>query len=264
MASPMIIYSWNILFSNRSLEKAFAFIRDADADIFCLQEVPEAFVERLRTLPYAVASVQETERIDADGRRIRQELVVLSRYPLQNIQKIELPRREMQFGKRSRFFARLMVWIFGWALGTGERNALVVDVTTPTGSLHIYNLHLSLTNPAWRLEEFEHALQARDPKTPTIVCGDFNVLETPHITLLNWMFGGKFSDIFRNRRERTHIEKQFVAHELKNPLRGKRTQTLSRSQLDHILIPHTLSIRNARVLTDRMGSDHHPISVETT
>jgi endonuclease/exonuclease/phosphatase family metal-dependent hydrolase len=103
---------------------------------------------------------------------------------------------------------------------------------------------------------------ARDASVPTIVCGDFNILEKPHITLLNWILGGRATDALFYTRERTTIEERFVEHDLHNALRGAVTHPLSRSQLDHILASNTFSIKDASVLPDRVGSDHHPIRVE--
>ena len=37
----MKIYSWNMLFRNTDLDRAFSFIKSLDFDVFCLQEVPE-------------------------------------------------------------------------------------------------------------------------------------------------------------------------------------------------------------------------------
>jgi len=103
----------------------------------------------------------------------------------------------------------------------------------------------------------------RDPSIPTIVCGDFNILESLHITPLNWVFGGRMRDVL-HRRERTHIEERFVEHELTNALRGSTTHPITQSQLDHILLSHSFTIKNAAVLPDRIGSDHHPIFVEVS
>ena len=99
----------------------------------------------------------------------------------------------------------------------------------------------------------------RDPGLPTIVCGDFNTIESPLVSLLNWLLGGRISDSFLYKRERTHIEKRFVEHELRNPLRGKITHEFAGSQLDHILVSHAFTVKDAGVLSDRVGSDHHPI-----
>jgi endonuclease/exonuclease/phosphatase family metal-dependent hydrolase len=104
----------------------------------------------------------------------------------------------------------------------------------------------------------------REQELPTIVCGDFNILEKPHITPLSWIFGGSVVDALLYRRERTTIEKHFVEHSLHNVLRGKVTHTISQSQLDHILVSDSLTVQNAKVISSKYGSDHHPIFVEIT
>lgn len=258
----MKIYSWNMLFRNRELDRAFAFIRDADFDIFCLQEVPEAFLERLKTLSVSIASAPETDRI-YKGERSTQYAVILSRFPIAREGRLPLPYRDLYFLRRGQLFTRLMLALHLWAKGVGDRHALYADLETPHGTIRTFGLHLSLTHPAWRLEELEHVLAERDLSRPAIVCGDFNIVEQPHISILNWFLGGSPSDTLLWRRERTHIEKRFVEHELQNPLRGSATHPLSRSQLDHILVSNSFSVRNASVIPDRYGSDHHPIRVET-
>jgi len=143
-----------------------------------------------------------------------------------------------------------------------NRGGLYADITVNETSLRVFNLHLILAQPAWRLKEFETAMAERDASRPTIVCGDFNTLQKPHITPLNWILGSGLSDALLYNRERTHIERRFVEHRLTNALAGGITHPLSQSQLDHILVSHSFSIKHAEVLPDRIGSDHHPIRVE--
>lgn len=257
----MKIYSWNMLFRNRELDRALEFVSKSDFDIFCLQEVPEAFLTRLKTLPFSIFAVSETERL-YKGQRSTQYVVILSRYPLRMTGEIPLPFRDSRLPLRGKLFVRIMFVLRLWAEALGNRNAAFADIETPAGIVRIFNLHLALTHPAWRLKEFELAMAKRDASRPTIVCGDFNILEKPHITPISWLLGGKMSDMLLYRRERTVINKRFVEHELINPLAGGVTHPLSQSQLDHILVSSSLSIKNASVLRDRIGSDHHPICVE--
>ena len=112
------------------------------------------------------------------------------------------------------------------------------------------------------MKEFETALAERDPSIPTIVCGDFNTIESPRVSLLNWLLGGSVSHAINYNLERTLVEKHFVEHELHNPLRGQVTHLFADSQLDHILVSHSFSTKSASVLADRVGSDHHPIRVD--
>lgn len=255
----MIIYSWNMLYRNKELDRAFNFIAESDFDIFCLQEVPEEFLARLKTLPCHLDVRSDVERLFTGG-VVHNFLVILSKFPI--VGRGEIPYSDywpiLLF--RTRLFVKLLK-PFHFSKIT-NRGGLFVDVQIQNKVMRIFNIHLILAQPAWRLREFEMAMFRRVQGQPTIVCGDFNVLEARRVTSLNWMFGGKISDALFHTRERTTIEKRFVAHELHNPLRGSITHPFSRSQLDHILVSNSFSITKAEVLPDRFGSDHHPIRVE--
>ena len=256
----MTIYSWNVLFNNRDLDRAFAFIAKSDFDIFCLQEVPEQFLARLQTLPYHL-----TEAVDVDRilKKInRNHLVILSRYPIANFSALPWPDYWPLLPLRTKLFVRLMRPLH-WSK-IRNRNYLYADITAPNGSLRIFNLHTVLAAPHLRIREFENVMAERDPSRPTIVCGDFNTIESPRTSLLNWILGGSAADAIFFRRERIRIEKHFVEHELLNPLSGEITHSFAGSQLDHILVSHSFSIKSTEVIPDRFGSDHHPIRIEAT
>lgn len=248
-----------MLFRNRELDRAFEFISKSDFNIFCLQEVPEAFLERLKKLPYFISYRIDVERLFKEG-TLPNYIVTLSKYPLSNQGEIPFPEYWHLLPLRTRLFVRLMK-PFGFSK-IRNRGGFFVDIDLSGTTIRLFNLHLILAQPAWRLKEFELAMAERDSSLPTIVCGDFNTIEAPHISILNWILGGKVSDAFLHRRERTDINKHFVQHELINTLASSITHQLSRSQLDHILVSHSFSIKNASVVADRFGSDHHPISVE--
>ncbi len=246
-----------MLFQNRELDRAFQFITESDFDIFCLQEVPENFLKRLQTLPYSIAFRTEREIHFKTG-VVHNYIVILSKHPIMGHGEIEHPDYWLLLPPRTRFFmslTRLFTRI-------ENRKNLYADITIHGTSVRIFNLHLILLHPTWRLKEFEKAMAERDQSRPTIVCGDFNILEAPHITILNWLLGGRIRDVTFYNRERMHIEKRFVEHELTNPLRNAITHKISQSQLDHILVSHSFSIKNASVFPDSIGSDHHPIRVE--
>ena len=258
----MKIYSWNMLFNNRELARAFDFIAQSDFDIFCLQEVPEAFLERLKQPPYHLAYATESNFISRNNQATIFN-VILSTHPVVHSDVIPLKHYEPELPWRTRVAAQIMYWLDIWPKGLGNRHALYIDIETiESGKIRVINLHLPLMHPNIRAKEFEHILLQKNPQSPTIVCGDFNILEARHITPLNWLLGGRVTDALFHTRERTHLEKRFVEHELTNALPGTITHPLSRSQLDHILVPHSFSIKQASVIPDRFGSDHHPIRVE--
>lgn len=253
-----------MLFSNRELDRAFAFIARTDFDIFCLQEVPEEFLERLKALVPHIAYAPDTT-LRFKGIISTQYLVILSRYPIRDAVIHEIPHREPFLSERGRLFARFMFAVGLLAEGLGNRHWIEAAIESPAfGTIHVYDLRLPLTNLARRAEEFETILAHSAREYPAIICGDFNILESPHITTLNWFLGGRVTDALFFRRERTRFEEQFAAHGLKNALRGKITHSLSRSQLDHILVSKIFSIKNTEVVPDCFGSDHHPIRVELT
>lgn len=247
-----------MLFRNRETDRAFKFIAESDFDIFCLQEVPEEFLKRLQTLPYFIAFRTDVERLFVSGTK-HNFVVILSKHKIIAQGEILYPDYWHLLPLRARLFVHLMRPFHSSRIR--NRGGLYTDVMMGEHALRVFSLHLILAQPSWRLKEFERAMAERDASRPTIVCGDFNILEAPHITILNWLLGGRVSDIVLYRRERTHIEKRFIAHELTNPLKGEITHPLSRSQLDHILLSHHLIVTHAEVIPDRYGSDHHPILV---
>ena len=253
------IYSWNMLFRNQRLDQAFEFIAHTDFDIFCLQEVPESFLARLKRLPVGIIYRTDMEKVFRSG-GIPAYNVILSRLPIESHGEIPYPDYWSLLPRHTRLFVRLMR-PFGFS-PVRNRGGIYVDITYREQLIRVFNLHLMLAQPMWRLEEFETAMTRRDPERPLIVCGDFNVLEKPHITPLNWLLGGGIADVVCYRRERKTIEKRFFKHQLTNTLRGKITHPLSRSQLDHILVSHSFFVRKAEVLKERYGSDHYPIRAE--
>jgi endonuclease/exonuclease/phosphatase family metal-dependent hydrolase len=250
-----------MLFRNREQNEAFEFIAKTDFDIFCIQEVPQELLSRLQTLSYHMAFRIDTERIV--GNVITpMYLVTLSRFPLTNEREFTYPEYWRLLPLRTKLFVNIMPSALFARIR--NRGGLAVDAETPSGRMRIFNLHLILAQPRWRLDEFKFAMNGFDKSIPTIICGDFNVLEKPHITPLNWILGGEILDTILYKRERARIEKCFRGYALINPLRGFRTHNLSRSQLDHILVSDTFSVKNASVLPNRHGSDHHPICVTVT
>lgn len=248
-----------MLYHNRELNRAFEFIAKSDFDIFCLQEVPGAFLKRLQTLPFHIAFRTDVEKL-FKSEIVPMFNVILSRYPITAKGDIPFPEYWHLLPLRTRLFVHLMPSKLFSKIR--NRGGLYADIALPGASVRVFSLHLILAQPAWRLKEFETAMAERDPSRQTIVCGDFNTIEAPHISILNWILGGKVSDVFLHKRERTEINKHFAQHELINTLAGSVTHQLSRSQLDHILVSHSFSIKNAGILPDRIGSDHHPIFVE--
>lgn len=254
----MKIYSWNIFFRNGQLERAFAFIETLDFDVLCLQEVPEEFLFRLQKLPAHIAFAPDVDRIYPE-RIERNFLVILSRHEIvsHSAFALELPHVPL----RTRLFVNAMR-IINWTR-IANRHGFYADIAVEglREPLRVFCLHLTLAHPEARRHEFETAMREYDRRLPTLVCGDFNILDTPFVAPFNWLLGGSLSDAVRYQRERREFEKRIASLGLVNPLTGQRTHVISR-QLDHILISRKLSVESAHVVSERIGSDHYPIHVE--
>ncbi len=257
----MKIYSWNIWYRSQHLDRAFDFISESDFDVWCLQEVPEVFLARLKTLPYQLFYMPEVDRI-VKGKRVSHYVVIISKFPIRHTGMIPLPYWEPNVPLRTRMTVSILVALAFWSWGKGNRHGIYADVETPSGITRVFNLHLVLMSPKQREQEFVMAMEHLDPTLPTIVCGDFNIIESMVTSMTNWILGGRISDMFMVKRERKNIEKHFANRELTNAHRGRITHRISRSQLDHILVSKHLKTVRAEVLSDPVGSDHRPIFVE--
>lgn len=257
----MKIYSWNILFRNKRLDEAFEFVSSTDFDVFCLQEVPESFLARLETLPYSLVKRIDAERIVSSGITLCYN-IILSKHPIVRQGELPFPNYWLELPLRSHLFVRLMRLFHFSELR--NRGGLFADIQVPGRAepIRVFNLHLLLAHPERRAREFEQAMIEHHPSSPAIICGDFNIVESPKVSLLNWLFGGRLSDALFFTRERFSVEKRFVELELTNALRGKVTHPFSRSQLDHILVSSHFFVASAVVIPELNGSDHHPIFAE--
>jgi endonuclease/exonuclease/phosphatase family metal-dependent hydrolase len=255
----MIIYSWNMLFANQKLDDAFDFIASCDFDIFCLQEVPAEFLPRLQSLPCFFASIDEWH-LHTASRTFLIHSVILSKYPIQHTEAISFPDRRTSLLTR---FTRYLLNLLSAEkiIKRDKHTAFFADVLVDSRMFRVFNFHLPLSYPLQRMSDFIHAMKQKQ-SADTVVCGDFNILERFYIALLNWLLGGSLLDWFLFWRERKNMEAQFSALELSNPLVGKSTHPISRSQLDHVLVPATAKVMHREVLTNAHGSDHCPLRVQ--
>lgn len=244
-----------MFFRNPDPDRALSFIANSAFDVFCLQEVPEVFLERLKTLPCNIAFALDFDRIQY-GKESKQYCVMLTPHQIVASEAIRFPVAERPL--RTKLF-QLALWDLHEVL---ERGSLFADIRIAGVTVRVFCLHLTLSYPECIAQEFDTAMRKLNASVPTLVCGDFNILEKPHITVLNWLLGGRLRDIFVGHGTRRLFEKKFAQRGFQNPLRGTQTQTIARSQLDHILVPDSFSIVDAHAEGDRVGSDHCPVFVE--
>lgn len=246
-------------FRNKDFDRAFRFVESLDFDVLCLQEVPEHFLERLKALPYEIRWSVDVDRLFKSG-AVRNYLVILSKYPMRETKtfSFELPHLPL----RTKAF-RYCMQTFGWSIIEG-RTALIADIALPsfTRPVRVACLHLLLAHPSVRFAEFERAMMHMGEASEKILCGDFNVIESPKVSLISWAHGGTVSDTLRWKRERAVLQARFAHYRLVNPHLNMRTHPFSRSQLDHILVSGHMKIKDSGVMRDATGSDHLPIFVE--
>lgn len=251
----MKIYSWNIYFHNKQLGKAFTYIKSLDFDVLCLQEVPEDFLKRLEKLPYQIASAVDIAFSSHKKKRTIYS-VILSRHPIVSSKEIIFPEADLPFRALLLLKARSR-----WA-GYRYHGSVYADIKIKKNVIRFFSLHLTLTGPSDRRKEFEVVKDFLPKKFPAIIAGDFNTIESPLTKPLNWFVGSKISEATPWYRERKRVEAEFKNLRLKNPLRGKITHNILRSQLDHIVVPQSANVLNAEVVKRTYGSDHHPVLVE--
>lgn len=255
----MNIYSWNIFYENKKLDEVLLFITESDFDIFCLQEVPYYFLLRLQTLPYSIAYVEES-MVVSKFRKFPIYSVTLSKHSISSEGSICLNTMERTFKVR---FTRFFINLFNKekVIAIQDHKILFTDIFIEGKEYRVFNLHLSLTYPKRRMEELVQVME-NYMKDASILCGDFNILESFHVSVLNWLLGGTLSEWFFYKIERIKMEAFFKHYNLYNPLRNHSTHPISHSQLDHILVPQAMITKRSRVIHKRYGSDHCPIQVE--
>jgi endonuclease/exonuclease/phosphatase family metal-dependent hydrolase len=246
-------------FKNKKQDEAFEWIKMLDFDVLCLQEVPHDLLSRLKELPYHFTHANEGERAFATEKKgIPSYVVILSKYPFISDSSFAIPKPPNTRIGRAFMFILHRAFI-------DKRNAVFVDVKIPGQKkpVRIFSVHISLSAPKTRLEELLLTLTYRDPSQPTIICGDFNVIESFKCAPLNTMLGGPLRETLARRKERTAVEKIFAEQKFLNPLRGEITHPFSKSQLDHILVTTDFEVIQKAVVKSHFGSDHLPVFIET-
>jgi endonuclease/exonuclease/phosphatase family metal-dependent hydrolase len=244
---------------NKKLDDAFEFIAQGDFDILCLQEVPEVFLPRLRSLPFHMAVGQDSKWHEMGKGETADYLVVLSKHPIMKSEVRALPSLKQSWRViATRTVMKLLTptrvsAIYG-------REILFADIQIGDIVLRVFSVHFPLLYPEARLSEFKIASE-QILSGHTIMCGDFNVLDNWLMKPLNWVQGGHLIQAFPWYNERAHIDKEFKKVGFANPLGGLVTQKISHSQLDHILIPEKAELLARAVLPDTHGSDHNPVII---
>lgn len=231
-------------------------IESLDFDVLCLQEVTPLLLERLKSMPYHLTYHVDVLRLHGKGKDERNYVAILSKVPFLNTGTLQF--FDFAFPPHTRAFITFMS-LFRWSFVT-ERGAVYADVPYGNSTLRVFSVHLTLWGPHNRVKEFEAVLGHVEPEAPTVVCGDFNIIEYGPMKILNWLLGAPLSSGMPWYPERDLFEERFLKAGFSNPLRGKTTHPFSKSQLDHILVSHNMKATDPHVYRERHGSDHQLIS----
>lgn len=255
----MKIYSWNVFCYNRKLKRVCAYIRDLDFDILCLQEVTPELLARLKDMPYEIAYHTDVIRLySSPDREELNYVVILSKHPMTHRGTLQFP--DIEFPRLTRAIIHAL-GKFGWSLIT-ERGAAYADIRVGEGIVRVFSAHLTLWGPKRRANEFEAIMAHVRPGMPTVIAGDFNVIEYGPMKLANWFLGAPIREGLPWYPERALFEERFAKFGFKNPHRKQVTHGFSRSQLDHILVSREVRAKRAWVDPHLHGSDHYPVGVE--
>jgi endonuclease/exonuclease/phosphatase family metal-dependent hydrolase len=256
----MKIYSWNVYCYNREVPRVAAYIAGLDFDVLCLQEVTPDLLTLLQEMPFHITHHVDVIRLFWRGRREHNYVAILSKKPFTSTGTLQF--FDFPFPVHTRIFITLMS-LLRWSFIT-ERGAVYADIEHGTETVRIFSVHLTLWGPTNRSNEYDEVIKHVRPNQPTVICGDFNIIEYGPMKILNWLLGAPLKEGMPWYPERDLFEERFVSSGFVNPLRGTVTHTFSRSQLDHILVSKSRPVADARVYPEGHGSDHKPISVTLT
>ena len=252
---PLKVLNWNVWCENGDLGMVVDFIRAHDADVVCLQEVPESLLRKLAELPaYALAKARDSYH-RRNGARIPSFLVILSKHGIRGVRAIKFKRQQ----KRS-FIARRLG--FEECLEFQYADVMLADEACGNEAvLRVFNAHLeSVAGPKLRIARFAQVLRFLDARKKNIVCGDLNVFRAWYSWGWRLILGCSWDELWL--REYDVFLRMFVRRGFVNVCSGETTHARSGNQLDYILVPRETDVLRRTLFEDTHGSDHKPLLVE--
>lgn len=243
----MKILTWNVYKDNKKIESLVGRVKKENADVVCLQEVPEEHASKFKDLyPHAVYS-HEGWTYKKTGKRVRILNMILSQYKLTNVFVHDLSLEKIFTAKRYSQFSSEFI------SATFEHNNKKYQVS---------NTHLRCVAPPWvRVRQFEEMLKRIDMKNQNIICGDLNTFSWPLLNILLWKkYNYSAKELLANGRK--IFESIFEKHELYNPHPGVGTFKLFPVQYDYILVNKNTKIVEAEKIKELHGSDHYALVLD--
>lgn len=256
------IITWNMLFKNKELDRAYEFLLKENADIICIQETPKKFLEMLKktnyNIFYGINTTIKPNMITKGKEKLYN--VILSKHEIIN-SKEYLIINNLKNKLRTNIFITFMI-PFGWEHTNPKSNSIYTDIKVNNKIIRVSCTKLKLVSGvSERLKQFNIVLSNTSKKHRNIICGDFNIVENKLIKPFTWFIGSTFKEIFL-QSERKIFQEKFRKFNLKNPFLGNTTIPAMKNQSDHILVPENMRVISKKVCIDSYGSDHYPLILE--
>ena len=240
----MKIATWNIDRRNKKAPKGIKTLLDVH-EVVCLQEVRETMLDEVKALaPHHFISDE------CEWRGGTTYLVTLSKHPITQTEVVE-----HQHWRSLRNF---------WRGQDEGRTFHRVDIDRDGKTWRIINTHLPLNvSPYCRMCEWARIWGETDQTHDNnIIAGDFNTFAGPIWALFFGAFlGFRIKDLFLN--ERNLMQKYIERSAFVNPHKKlRRTHAHVPYQLDFLLHEESQGTHKAIRWSERLGSDHWPLSLE--
>lgn len=244
-----------MLKSNTKMDKLLQYALSYNPDVLCLQEVPTLALEKLRSQEtYSIAHTHDFIN-QREGKNCY--ISTLSKDGFQKTEEITYFDKSIKSLLNNFFYKKL---------GKNEEmhKGLLTDFRFNNKEIRLINVRLSCaTGPTNRIEQFKNVLKHLDKNKVNMVCGDLNIVDSiPFNVVTGWARGFKKREWLID--ERKLFEEKCMEYGLTNIFRGITTVILPFPllQLDHILVPKGIKVKNKEVSKHTYGSDHRMLMVD--
>lgn len=245
----MKIATWNLWPRNQRQKEGVDFLLSLDADIMCLQELREETVRYLETLQTYFCTPSVDLLI---GKDVFWKAIVSKQRPS--------AVRTVSFTIKTKPCLALTQLPKIRVCREG-RNFQYADFEIGGEKMRVFNLHLaSTTGPFHRFKQLNEVAQYFIQNS-TILCGDFNTFGTPFLNaFVGLVYGYSLREYLIEEYDLlTNFAKKY---RLQFSCGRQITHPLSRTHLDHILVPEHWRIKSSALYKNRYGSDHRLMAVE--
>jgi len=243
----MKVLTWNVYKDNKKMSKLILQLQKEDADIVCLQEVPERFLEKLSGMYEFVVSSNEGWTYRKTGEEILILNVILSKFEISHVFTQDISLHTLFEARKYKQFSSEFI---------------SATINVKGINYEVSNTHLRCVAPPWvRVKQFEEILKNIDTNKRNIICGDLNTFSWPLLNLLIWKrYSYTFKEIWTNGRK--IFDTIFTTHNLVNPHRGVGTFKLFPVQYDYILVDKEIVVNSSQKIKQLSGSDHYGLVID--